>query len=325
VFQDYFGDVHEMSIKDNFVTVYQLLEEMMDNGFPLTTEPSILKEMITPPSIVNRAVNAVTGGSNVNLPQGAVSNIPWRKLGIKHTTNEIYVDIVEAVDAIIESNGNIVSSEIDGRILCNSKLSGMPDLVLTFGNPRILEDVRFHPCVRLNRYERDRALSFVPPDGTFELMKYKVNTGSNAQLPIYVKPQIFFSQGSGKFDLSVGIKNTGGRPIEALIIFIPLPSNTTGVNCSVNHGSYEFDQNNKKLKWIINRIPKEKLPMMNGNLILQPGTQPEGNPVVSAEFKINLFSASGLKVDGLQLLNEDYKPYKGVKAMTQSGKFQVRT
>jgi len=86
-----------------------------------------------------------------------------------------------------------------------------------------------------------------------------------------------------------------------------------------------FDQNNKKLKWIINRIPKEKLPMMNGNLILQPGTQPEGNPVVSAEFKINLFSASGLKVDGLQLLNEDYKPYKGVKAMTQSGKFQVRT
>jgi AP-3 complex subunit mu len=79
------------------------------------------------------------------------------------------------------------------------------------------------------------------------------------------------------------------------------------------------------VRWIINRIPKEKLPLFSGNLVTQPGTQPEGNPVVSADFKINLFSASGLKVDGLQLLNEDYKPYKGVKSITQAGKFQIRT
>ncbi len=32
--------------------VYQLLEEMVDYGFPLTTEPNALKAMITPPTIM---------------------------------------------------------------------------------------------------------------------------------------------------------------------------------------------------------------------------------------------------------------------------------
>lgn len=51
IFKGYFGEANEYTLKDNFVTVYQLVEEMMDNGFPLTTEPSILKEMILPPTV----------------------------------------------------------------------------------------------------------------------------------------------------------------------------------------------------------------------------------------------------------------------------------
>ena len=40
---EYFGGLDDGAIKDNFSTVYQLLEEMMDNGYPLTTEPNALK------------------------------------------------------------------------------------------------------------------------------------------------------------------------------------------------------------------------------------------------------------------------------------------
>lgn len=47
----------------------QLLEEMMDNGFPLTTEPSILKEMIAPPTVLNRVVTTVTGTSGYGAEQ----------------------------------------------------------------------------------------------------------------------------------------------------------------------------------------------------------------------------------------------------------------
>lgn len=39
------------------------------------------------------------------------------------------------------------------QIDCCIKLSGMPDLTLTFVNPRLFDDVSFHPCVRFKRWE----------------------------------------------------------------------------------------------------------------------------------------------------------------------------
>ena len=43
-----------------------------------------------------------------------------------------------------------------------------------------LEDVKFHQCVRLSRFETDRTISFIPPDGEFELMSYRLNTHVSA-------------------------------------------------------------------------------------------------------------------------------------------------
>uniref|UniRef100_A0A8C9S2V9 Adaptor related protein complex 3 subunit mu 1 n=1 Tax=Scleropages formosus TaxID=113540 RepID=A0A8C9S2V9_SCLFO len=99
-FQDYFGECSEASIKDNVVIVYELLEEMLDNGFPLATEANILKEMIKPPTILRSVVNTITGSSNVGgtLPTGQLSNIPWRRTGVKYTNNEAYFDVVEEID-----------------------------------------------------------------------------------------------------------------------------------------------------------------------------------------------------------------------------------
>lgn len=51
---------------------------------------------------------------------------------------------------------------------------------------------KFPPTgVRYNRYERDRTISFVPPDGQFELMRYRV-TPKAAQIipPIYCSMQV---------------------------------------------------------------------------------------------------------------------------------------
>lgn len=46
-----------------------------------------------------------------------------------------------------------------------------------------LEDVKFHQCVRLSRFENDRTISFIPPDGEFELMSYRLNTHVSARAP----------------------------------------------------------------------------------------------------------------------------------------------
>lgn len=63
--------------------------------------------------------------------------------------------------------------EIYGEIQVDSNLSGYPDLTLSFANPTILNDVRFHPCIRFRPWELYQLLSFVPPNGQFKLMSYR--------------------------------------------------------------------------------------------------------------------------------------------------------
>jgi AP-3 complex subunit mu len=127
IFSDYFGTpTDESAIKDNFSTVYQLLEEMVDYGWPLTTEPNALKAMIRPPTVMGKIQSVVTGGSNAivseALPSGTVSNMPWRAAGVRYSQNEIYIDIVEEIDAIMDANGNVVSSDVSGSIQAQSHL-----------------------------------------------------------------------------------------------------------------------------------------------------------------------------------------------------------
>ncbi|XP_046844889.1 AP-3 complex subunit mu-1-like [Xenia sp. Carnegie-2017] len=87
--KEYFSDCTETIIKENCVIVYELLEEMLDNGFPLAAESNVLKELIRPPSIVRNVVNKVTGDSNSHLPTGQLCNVPWRRTGVKYANNEL--------------------------------------------------------------------------------------------------------------------------------------------------------------------------------------------------------------------------------------------
>lgn len=48
-----------------------------------------------------------SGGSNVGetLPTGQLSNVPWRRAGVKYTNNEAYFDVVEEIDVILDKSG----------------------------------------------------------------------------------------------------------------------------------------------------------------------------------------------------------------------------
>lgn len=92
----------------------QLLDEMIDNGFPLTTEPNILRDMIAPPNIVSKMLSVVTGNtSNVSdtLPGATSSCVPWRTTQLKHANNDVYVNLVEEMDTIINRHARIIFLE----------------------------------------------------------------------------------------------------------------------------------------------------------------------------------------------------------------------
>ena len=93
------------------------------------------------------------------------------------------MDIVETLSVTIAPSGRPLAAFANGSIAFTSKISGVPELVLTLSAPggksgieRALELPVFHPCVRLARWrESPGELSFVPPDGRFVLAGYEAN------------------------------------------------------------------------------------------------------------------------------------------------------
>ncbi|CAN0007194.1 unnamed protein product [Ectocarpus fasciculatus] len=342
IFVEYFGELDELVVKDNFATIYQLLEEMMDFGYPLTTEPNALRSMIEPPTVISRLTAATTGKSGVSdvLPTGTISNMPWRKTDVKYSQNEIYVDIIEEVDTILDRNGKIVSSEVSGTIVSNCRLSGVPDLALTFADPSVVDDCSFHPCVRYNRFERDKVVSFVPPDGHFELMRYRPNiSGRTIVPPLFCQPQVSMESGGGhqahvsvtigvRSDTSLVIPNrTMGSPlvVEDVVVHIPFSKSVRTVNLVATAGTVLYDEVTKIAKWTVGKFGLDKRPQVSGTVLRHtPGSEACCVLPLEIQWKLPTASVSGLAISSLQLNNESYKPYKGMRTLSQAGKFIVR-
>jgi len=83
-----------------------LLEETLDSiGYPNTTSPNQLRDIVLPPSLLQKilTVTGVTGLANTghgNITPFS-SPIPWRKAGLRYTNNEIYFDVTEELKAVV--------------------------------------------------------------------------------------------------------------------------------------------------------------------------------------------------------------------------------
>ena len=84
VFEDYFQELNEESIRDNFVITYELLDEMMDFGYPQFTESKILQEYIT-----QESHKLDVGPSSSRPPMTVTNAVSWRPEGIRHRKNEV--------------------------------------------------------------------------------------------------------------------------------------------------------------------------------------------------------------------------------------------
>ncbi|CCX33970.1 Adaptor complexes medium subunit family-domain-containing protein [Pyronema domesticum] len=227
VLEDYLGSPLVASkIESNYDIVAQLLNEMADDGFPFITEPNALRDVVLPPSLIGKLFSSVTGLPNNTLqsltPSNTISPIPWRRANVKHTNNELYVDVIELVTATIAPSGRPLSARSNGTIAFNSKLSGVPDLLLTLQAPNshkqtlgatpnsIISYPVFHPCVRLSRWrDRPGELSFVPPDGKFILASYEVDLlpkkDTNLTLPVTVEMKTAVGHEGDEFEVRVFI------------------------------------------------------------------------------------------------------------------------
>ena len=92
VLESYFKTAQEESVRDNFVVIYELLDEMMDNGYPQTTEVKLLKgfiktesyELKSPFSNFSQSNNP---NSSIDAAKQISNVVSWRQEGIKYSKN----------------------------------------------------------------------------------------------------------------------------------------------------------------------------------------------------------------------------------------------
>jgi AP-2 complex subunit mu-1 len=98
-----------------------------------------------------------------------------------------------------------------------------------------IEDCSFHRCVQLGKFEADRTITFVPPDGEFELMRYRIT--ENVNLPFKVMP-VVEEVGATRVLLNIkAIANFSSQLTANNVVFkIPVPPTTANAFVSVTNG-----------------------------------------------------------------------------------------
>lgn len=104
---------------------------MMDFGFPQTTESKILQEYITQESHKLEV--------QARPPMAVTNAVSWRSEGIRYRKNEVFLDVVESVNLLVNASGNVIRSEILGAVKMKCYLSGMPELRLGLNDKVMFE------------------------------------------------------------------------------------------------------------------------------------------------------------------------------------------
>ena len=295
----YFGRLEDESIRDNFVLIYELLDEVLDHGYPQTTDIKLLKEYIITQSNKLKILKTPTEVIN-----SQVSRAP----GIKYKINQAFLDVIEKVNSLISHKGDMLRSEVIGQINMKALLSGMPVLKLGL-NDKIfyqvsgrstssktieMDDLKFHNCVNMNKFESERIIEFTPPDGNFVLMNYRLN---------------------------IQAKNVA--------IYIPVPNDLNNPLFKTQNGTVSYLPSKEAIQWSLKTFPGQTEIFLrfqfNVPTIRAENSDKSLKKPIEISFEIPSFTVSGINVRYLKITEKSgYQAFPYVKYLTKNGQYQIR-
>ncbi|CAL9762695.1 unnamed protein product [Musa acuminata subsp. burmannicoides] len=260
VIKDYLGVLNEDSLRKNFVLVYELLDEVIDFGYPQTTSTEVLKSYIfNEPIEVDVARLPPLGPASMfmqgtkRMPGTAVTKSVVSTEPGGRKREEIFVDIIEKISVTFSSSGYILTSEIDGTIQMKSYLTGNPEIRLALnedlsigrgsasvydyrsssGGAVILDDCNFHESVRLDSFDVDRTLTLIPPDGEFAVMNYRMTQEFK---PPFRVNALIEEAGQLKAEVIIKVRADFSASVTAntITIQMPVPTHTARWFCSLS-------------------------------------------------------------------------------------------
>ncbi|KAJ8410660.1 hypothetical protein AAFF_G00186170 [Aldrovandia affinis] len=323
----YFGKISEENIKNNFVLIYELLDEILDFGYPQNSETGALKTFIT-----QQGIKSQTKEEQSQITSQVTGQIGWRREGIKYRRNELFLDVLESVNLLMSPQGQVLSAHVSGRIVIDKQSKGgtTDEAAKSSGKQSIaIDDCTFHQCVRLSKFDSERSISFIPPDGEYELMRYR--TTKDIILPFRVIPLVR-EVGRTKLEVKVVIKSNFKPSLLAqkIEVRIPTPLNTSGVQVICMKGKAKYKASENAIVWKIKRMAGMKESQISAEIELLPTNDKKkwARPPISMNFEVP-FAPSGLKVRYLKVFEpklnySDHDVIKWVRYIGRSGIYETR-
>ncbi|KPI89421.1 putative adaptor complex AP-1 medium subunit [Leptomonas seymouri] len=345
VFKAYFKVVTQETVQDNFVIIYELLDEMCDFGFPQFTEEKALREYIMQSTFLTKIMGTKTTLAASELPAavtGAAGSTPWRlPRNYKYKNNQVFLDVIEQVDLLANQAGDTLSSEVLGSVKMQSCLSGMPTCTVGL-NDKILfdrtgrhgksvemDDITFHRCVKLNQFESERIITFVPPDGEFTLLTYRLN--EHIQLPVQIRCT-FTRHGTSRVRVHCTLQTKYRSSLTAneMEVLIPIPSDADRPQSNSLTGHLQYAPQLSSLVWNLGKIAGGRQCSCSAEFhlpsIRSSDSQDFSRIPVRVRFTIPYFAASGFQVRYVKVSERsNYVATPWVRYVTQSGVYEIRT
>jgi len=184
--------------------------------------------------------------------------------------------------------------------------------------------------VRLARFENDRTISFIPPDGEFELMSYRLNT--QVKPLIWVETVVDSGSSRSRIEYVVKAKSQFKSRSTAnnVEIIVPVPSDVDSPSFKTSGGTQvKYVPDRDCMIWTIKQFTGQKEFVMNVNFGLPSvsGQDRESftKTPISVNFEIPYFTVSGVTVRYLKIIEKSgYQALPWVRYITQNGEYQLR-
>lgn len=187
----------------------------------------------------------------------AIRQLPvTRARGVAYRVNEVFVDLKESSDILMNCDGAVLDRKSLIRIFVQAFLTGAPEcrLVLNDVEATLLQgkslltqsmvrqvrllDLVLHPCVNREVYGATRDVRFQPVDGsTFELLRCSIDPYISPPINVSCLMEYHQTQHNVKITSSFIVRkkhNLRQRPITNLIIKFPIPSSWSSLFMTEN-------------------------------------------------------------------------------------------
>ncbi|RNF04016.1 putative mu-adaptin 4, putative,adaptor complex AP-4 medium subunit [Trypanosoma rangeli] len=356
VIKDYLGVLSEESIRMNFTLVYELLDEMLDVGVPqeLNAErlrPYIFNEvaLVANPDAPTRNsfLERLRRGEFLERTRRGDAALNSILKASSDRKNEIFIDILERLNVVFDSAGQVVLSVVDGAIVMKSFLAGTPslhlhlneDLVVGRGDAGreryasvVLDSVSFHEDADYSGFERERQLSIRPPEGEFTLMNYGLSGKGTPPFRLVHAIELLSSH---RAEMTLQIR--ADLPVSthgiAVRVSVPMPLTCTAASVELCSGAteqtYDYKEEAKCVAWSIAKFPGGteqvcKIRFSTSSPITAATRR--GIGPISMQFEIPHYSASGLCIRVLRLeeRSSSYNPARWIRNATLANSYVFR-